>query len=193
MILFINKANFLLLQIAQVNRRAAFTHEKSSNPQHGHEWLLFKSIQNSNEENGRSSQFLFVSASISVFQVIWCLEVGTYVSNKGITFVDSPKPLVIKRQTICSVRVAHRWGGNKLPIYCGREALRIAMPQPQILGCAEWRDFTFVLSELADIISEQVCEGAYGSARVRKAMRPFGQSHLQTTSITHLCYPMRRD
>ncbi len=159
MILFINKANFLLLlllllllQITQVERRVAFTHEKSGNPQHGHEWLLFKSIQNSNEENGRSSQFLFASASISVFQVIWCVEVGTYVSNKGITFVDSPKPLVIKCQTICSVRVAHRWGGNSLPINCGREALRIAMPQPQILGYAEWRDFTFVLSALADII-----------------------------------------
>ncbi len=46
------------------------------------------SIQvNSNEENGRSSQFLLVSECVSVFRVIRCLKVGTYLSNKGITYL----------------------------------------------------------------------------------------------------------
>ncbi len=54
---------------------------------HGHEWLHFRSIQSSNEENGRSGQFLLVSECISVFRVIRCLKVGTYLSNKGITYL----------------------------------------------------------------------------------------------------------
>ncbi len=45
------------------------------------------SIQSSNEENGRSSQCLLVSECISVFRVIRCLKVGTYLSNKGITYL----------------------------------------------------------------------------------------------------------
>ncbi len=48
---------------------------------------LRRNSQNSNEENGRSSQFLLVHECISVFQVIRCLKVGTYLSNKGITYL----------------------------------------------------------------------------------------------------------
>ncbi len=59
---------------------------------HGHEWLHLGSIQNSNEENGRSSQFLLVSECISVFRVIRCLKVGRYLSNRGITYLLKSAP-----------------------------------------------------------------------------------------------------
>ncbi len=45
------------------------------------------SIWNSNEENGHSSQFLFVSKCISASRVIRCLKVGAYLSNKGLTYI----------------------------------------------------------------------------------------------------------
>ncbi len=59
----------------------------SSGDRHGHEWLQFRSIQSSNEENCRSSQFLQVSECTSVFRVTRCLKVCTYLSNKGITYL----------------------------------------------------------------------------------------------------------
>ncbi len=58
-----------------------------SDDRHCHEWLQFRSIQSSNEENGRSSQFPHVSECIPVFRVIRCLKVGTYLSSKGITYL----------------------------------------------------------------------------------------------------------
>ncbi len=40
-----------------------------------------------NEENGRSSGFLFVSEGPSVSRVIRCLQIGTYLSNKGLIYL----------------------------------------------------------------------------------------------------------
>ncbi len=42
---------------------------------------------------GLSSQFLIVSECISVFRVVRCLKVGTYLSNKGIAYLPKLLPL----------------------------------------------------------------------------------------------------
>ncbi len=45
------------------------------------------SIQNSNEEDGRLSQLLYLFECISVCRDVRCLNCGTYLSNKGLNYL----------------------------------------------------------------------------------------------------------
>ncbi len=69
----------------------------------------FRSIQNSDEENGRSSQFLLVYECISVSWVIRCLKVGTYLSNKGLTCLLTYYTQPLERKNALQVPCSDKW------------------------------------------------------------------------------------
>ncbi len=65
-----------------MERRTAFMKQRSNDLRHGSNWIQFTSVQNMNEEHGRSSWFLLVSWCVSVLCAKRCLKIGRYVLIK---------------------------------------------------------------------------------------------------------------
>ncbi len=56
--------------------------QRSSELRHGPNRFQLSSIQNMNEENGRSSEFFCFLMFFSVWLAIWCLKINTFVLIK---------------------------------------------------------------------------------------------------------------
>ncbi len=68
--------------------------QRPSELRHGPNRFQLSSIQNVNDENGRSSEFLLFLYIFSVWLAVWCQKIGTFVLKVSRTYLKSMFALV---------------------------------------------------------------------------------------------------
>ncbi len=89
------EACILLSGVKGKNRRL-LVYQRFEWTNNSHKWMDGQHLRSINqvtldtamdEENGCSSRVLFLSECLSVSRFIRCLKIGTYLANKGVTYL----------------------------------------------------------------------------------------------------------